>query len=100
MRNDVVSKQKSIDSLLEHNLNLLNYQCYRVIQDTQSNVWSGINTDVIDNYSNLIIMELILTLMTKPIHKPPLMKRMIKQHCIEVTMIVTWLNDSPRIAQW
>ena len=39
LRNDVVSKQNLIDSLLEHNLNLLNHQCCRVIQDTQSKVW-------------------------------------------------------------
>ena len=43
LRNDVVSKQNLIDSLLEHNSNLLNHQCCRVIQDTQSNVRSGIN---------------------------------------------------------
>ena len=52
LRNDVVSKQNLIDSLLEHNSNLLNHQCCRVIQDTQSNVRSGINTDVIDKHSN------------------------------------------------
>ena len=50
LRNDVVSKQNLIDSLLEHNSNLLNHQCCRVIQDTQSNVQSGINTDVTDNH--------------------------------------------------
>ena len=33
----VGSKQKLIDSLLEHNSNMLNHQCCRVIQDTQSN---------------------------------------------------------------
>ena len=37
---------------MEHNSNLLNHQCCRVIQDTQSNVRSGINTDVTDNNSN------------------------------------------------
>ena len=52
LRNDVVSKQDLIDSLLEHNTNLLNYQCCRVIQDSLSNVPSGINTDVNDNQSN------------------------------------------------
>ena len=52
LRNDVVSKQSLIDSLLEHNSNLLNHQCCRVIQDTQSNVRSGINTDVTDNQPN------------------------------------------------
>ena len=52
LRNDVVSKQNLIDSLLEHNSNLLNHQCCRVIQDTQSNVRSGINTDVTDHHSN------------------------------------------------
>ena len=52
LRNDVVSKQNLIDSLLEHNSNLLNHQCCRVIQDTQSKVRSGINTDVTDNHSN------------------------------------------------
>ena len=38
--------------MLEHNSNLLNHQCFRVIQDTQSNAQSGINTDVTDNHSN------------------------------------------------
>ena len=38
LRNDVVSKQNLIDSLLEHNANLLNHRCCRVIQNTQSNV--------------------------------------------------------------
>ena len=52
MRNNVVSKQNLIDSLLEHNSNLLYHQCCRVIQDAQSNVRSGINTDVTDNHSN------------------------------------------------
>ena len=52
LRNDVVSKQNLIDSLPEHNSNLLSHQCCRVIQDTQSNVRSGINTDVTDNHSN------------------------------------------------
>ena len=52
LRNDVVSKQNLIDSSLEHNSNLLNHQCCRVIQDTQSNVRSVMNTDVIDNHSN------------------------------------------------
>ena len=52
MRNDVVSKQNLTDSLLEHNSNLLNHQYCRVIQDTQSNARSGINTDVTDNHSN------------------------------------------------
>ena len=52
LRNDVVSKQNLIDSLLEHNANLLNHQCCRVIQDTQSDVRSGINTDVTEKHSN------------------------------------------------
>ena len=52
LRNDAVSKQNLIDSLLEHNSNLRNHQCCRVIQDTQPNVRSGINTDVTDNHSN------------------------------------------------
>ena len=52
MRNDVVSKQNLIDSLLEHNLNLLNHQCCRVIQDNQFNLRSGINTDIADNHPN------------------------------------------------
>ena len=52
MRNDVASKQNLIDSLLEHNTNMLNHQCCRVIQETQSNVRSGINTDVADNHPN------------------------------------------------
>ena len=51
-RNDVVSKQDLIDSLLEHNTNLLNHQCCRVIQDSLFNVRSGINTDANDNHSN------------------------------------------------
>ena len=33
LRNDVVCKQNLIDSLLEHNSNLLNHQCCRVIHD-------------------------------------------------------------------
>ena len=52
LTNDIVSKQNLIDSLLEHNSNFLKHQCCRVIQDTQSNVRSGINTDVTDNHSN------------------------------------------------
>ena len=52
LKNYVVNKQSLIDYLLEHNSNLLNHQCCRVIQDTQSNVRSGINTDVTDNHSN------------------------------------------------
>ena len=52
LRNNVVRKQNLIDSLLEHNTNLLNHQCCRVIQGTQSNVRSGINTDVTDNHPN------------------------------------------------
>ena len=71
LRNDVVSKQDLIDSLLEHNANLLNHQCCRVIQD-----------------NTLIIMELILSLMKRPINKPPLTKRTIKQQYIK-TVIVT-----------
>ena len=50
--NVVASKQNLIGSLLEHNSNLLNHQCCRAIQDTQSKVRSGINTDVTDNHSN------------------------------------------------
>ena len=57
LRIDVVSKQNLIDSLLEHNLNLLNHQCCRVIQDTQSNALIGINTDVTDNHSNTMTNE-------------------------------------------
>ena len=52
LRNDVVSQQNLIDSLLEHNSNLLNRQCCGVIQGTQANVRSGVNTDVTDNHSN------------------------------------------------
>ena len=48
----VVSKQNLIDSLLGHNSNWRNHQRCRVIQDTQSNVRSGINTDVTDNQPN------------------------------------------------
>ena len=51
LRNDVVSKQNLIDSFLEHDSDLLNHQCWRVIQDTQSNVRSFISTDVTDNHS-------------------------------------------------
>ena len=58
-RNDAVSKQNLIDFLLEHNSNLLNYQCCRVIQDTQSNVRSGISTDATDNHSNNHIVNAI-----------------------------------------
>ena len=77
MRNDVVSKENLIDSLLEHNSNLLNNHCCRVIKDTQPNVRSGTNTDVTD-ITTLIIMELILLLMKRPINKLLLIKRMIK----------------------
>ena len=52
LRIDVVSKQNLIDSLLEHISNLLNHQCCRVTQDTQSSVRSGINNDITDNHSN------------------------------------------------
>ena len=52
LRNDLVSKQNLMNSLLEHNSNLLNRQCCQVIQDTRSNVPSDINTDVTDNHSN------------------------------------------------
>ena len=76
LRNDVVSKQNLIDSLLERNSNLLNHQCCRVIQDIQSNVRSGINTVVTDNQPK------------RPINKPPLIKGTIKQLYIK-TMIVT-----------
>ena len=86
-RNDAVSKQNLIDSLLEHNSNLLNHQCCRVIQDTQSNVRSGTNTDVTE--TTLIIMELILSLMKRPINKPPLIKITIKRQYIKAAMMVT-----------
>ena len=52
LRNDVVNKQSLIDYLLEHNSNLINHQCCRVIQDTQSNLRSGINTGVTDDNPN------------------------------------------------
>ena len=53
MRNDVVSNQNLVDSLLEHNSNLLNHRYCRIIQDlTLANVQSGTNTDKIDNHSN------------------------------------------------
>ena len=52
MKNDIVRKENVIDSLLVHNWNLLNYQCCRVIKDTQFNVQSDTNTDVTDNHSN------------------------------------------------
>ena len=44
------SSNKTIDFLLEHNSNLLNHQCCRVIQDPQSNLQSAMNTDVTENY--------------------------------------------------
>ena len=37
---------------MEHNSNLLNHQCCRVNQDTQSNVPIGIKSGVTDNHSN------------------------------------------------
>ena len=77
MGNDVASKENLIDSLLEHNSNLLNDHCCRVIKDTQPNVRSGINTDVTD-ITTLIIMELILLRMKRPINKLLLIKRTIK----------------------
>ena len=43
------SSNKTIDFLLEHNSNLLNHQCCRVIQDPQSNLQSAMNTDVTEN---------------------------------------------------
>ena len=52
MKFDVDSKQNLIDSLLEHNSNLLNQQGCRVIQETKSNIQSGINTDVTDTHSD------------------------------------------------
>ena len=51
LKNDVVSKQNLIASLLEHKSNLLYHQCCRVFQDTQSNVRIGIKSDVTDNHS-------------------------------------------------
>ena len=70
-------------------MNLLNHQCCQVIQATQSNMQSGINTDV-TLITTLIIMELILTLMTKPIYNPPLIKRTIKAICwISTLMNIT-----------
>ena len=77
MGNDVASKENLIDSLLEHNSNLLNDHCCRVIKDTQPNVRSGINTDVTD-ITTLIIMELILLRVKRPINKLLLIKRTIK----------------------
>ena len=77
LRNNVVKKQNLIDSLLEHNSNLLNHQCCWVIQGTQSNVRSGINTDVTDNHPNNQVLSVSLTnlsLMKKPRNKPPLIK--------------------------
>ena len=87
MRNDLVSKQNLIDSLLEHNLNLLNHQCCRVIQDNQSNVRSGINTDITDNHPNNHGVNTITNEKTKK--QPPLIKITIKQQYIKITMIVT-----------
>ena len=43
------SSNKTIDFLLEHNSNLLNHQCCRVIQDPQSNLQSVMDTDVTEN---------------------------------------------------
>ena len=77
LRNNVVKKQNLIDSLLKHNSNLLNHQCCWVIQGTQSNVRSGINTDVTDNHPNNQVLSVSLTnlsLMKKPRNKPPLIK--------------------------
>ena len=53
LKNNIVSKQNLIDFLLKHNSNLLNHQCCRVIQHTQSNVRSAYK-----------YCELILTLTT------------------------------------
>ena len=94
MRNDVVSKQNLIDSLLEHNLNLLNHQCCRVIQDNQFNLRSGINTDIADNHLNNHGVNTITNEKTNK--QPPLIKITIKQQYIKITMIVTWLNDKER----
>ena len=92
MRNNVVSKQNLIDSLLEHNSNLLNHQCCRVIQDAQSNVRSGINTDVTDNHSNNHGVDTITNEKTnkqtnsykkndeKTVHKDSDDSNLIKQH--------------------
>ena len=87
LRNDVVSKQNLIDSLLEHNLNLLNHQCCRVIQDNQFNLRSGINTDIADNHPNNHGVNTITNEKTNK--QPPLIKITIKQQYIKITMIVT-----------
>ena len=41
---EIENKSLKNDSLLEHNWNLLNHQCCRVIQDTQSNARICIKT--------------------------------------------------------
>ena len=82
MRNDVVRKQNLIDSLLEHNTNLLNHQCCQVIQATQSNIQSGINTDV-TLITTLIIMELILTLNDKTNIQPTSYKKNDKSDLLD-----------------
>ena len=87
LRNDVVSKQNLIDSLLEHNSNLLNHQCCRVIQDTQSNVRSGINTDVTDNQPNNHGVNTITNEKTNK--QTTSYERKIKQQYIKTMMIVT-----------
>ena len=88
MKNDIVRKENVIDSLHVHKSNLLNYQCCRVIKDTQFNVQSGINTDVTDNHSNNHGVDTITNEKKKTINKPPLIKRTIKQQHIEKTMMV------------
>ena len=76
LRNNVVTKQNLVDSLLEYDSNLINHQYYRVIQDTQSNVRSGINADVTDNRSN---NREVNTDTNYKSNKPPLVKKTIKQ---------------------
>ena len=66
LRNDIVSRQNVMDFLLEHNLNLLNHQYCRLIQDTKFNVRSGINTDVTDNHSNNDGVQTISNELNKP----------------------------------
>ena len=87
LRNDIVNKQNLIDSLLEHNSELLNHQCCRVIQDIQSNVRSGINTDVTDNHSNNYGVNTVTN--EKSNKQTTSYKRTIKQQYIKTAVMIT-----------
>ena len=63
------------------------YQCCRVIQDTQSNVQSAINTDVTDNQPN---NHGVYTTTNEKTNKQTISyKRNKKQQYIKTMMIVT-----------